>query len=107
MAASSNESQGLKIAVAVFVTLTVILAVTSYFLYSSYARSEGLLASEADKANKARQDADTALSNLDDIRKAVGTRTTPMRSWKWRDPTTMSYPPTRTPSISTRRPEDF
>ncbi|WP_337176503.1 hypothetical protein [Paludisphaera sp.] len=76
MAASSNESQGLKIAVAVFVTLTVILAVTSYFLYSSYARSEGLLASEADKANKARQDADTALSNLDDIRKAVGTRAT-------------------------------
>jgi hypothetical protein len=76
MAASSNESQGLKIAVAIFVTLTVILAVTSYFLYSSYARSEGLLASETDKASKARQEADTALGNLDEIRKAVGTRAT-------------------------------
>lgn len=74
MAASSNESQGLKIAVAVFVTLTVILAVTSYFLYSSYARSEGLLASETDKASKARRDADEALNQYDEIRKTVGTK---------------------------------
>ena len=34
--AAANESQGLKIAVAVFVTLTVVLAVTTYFAYSSY-----------------------------------------------------------------------
>jgi len=33
--ASANESQGLKIAVAAFLTLSVILAVTSYFLYST------------------------------------------------------------------------
>ena len=38
--AAANESQGLKIAVAAFVTLTVILAVTSYFLYSAYSRAE-------------------------------------------------------------------
>lgn len=76
MAASSNESQGLKIAVAVFVTLTVILAVTSYFLYSSYARSEGLLMSEADKASKARRDADEALTQYDEFRKTLGTRAT-------------------------------
>lgn len=76
MAASSNESQGLKIAVAVFVTLTVILAVTSYFLYSSYARSEGLLLSETDKASKAQRSADEALTQYDEIRKVVGTRAT-------------------------------
>lgn len=74
MAASSNESQGLKIAVAVFVTLTVILAVTSYFLYSSYSRSEGLLASEADKASKAQRTADEATNQYDEIRKTVGTK---------------------------------
>ena len=32
--AAANESQGLKIAVAAFIALTVILTVTSYFLYS-------------------------------------------------------------------------
>ena len=72
--AASNESQGLKIAVAVFVTLTVILAVTSYFLYSSYARSEGLLLSETDKAAKARREADEALNQYDEMRKTVGSR---------------------------------
>lgn len=74
MAASSNESQGLKIAVAVFVTLTVILAVTSYFLYSSYARSEGLLQSESDKAAKAKREADEALTQYDEFRKSIGTK---------------------------------
>ncbi|WP_165245724.1 hypothetical protein [Paludisphaera soli] len=74
--AASNESQGLKIAVAVFVTLTVILAVTSYFLYSSYARSEGLLASEADKASKSRREADEALTQYDEFRKTIGARAT-------------------------------
>jgi hypothetical protein len=74
--AASNESQGLKIAVAVFVTLTVILAVTSYFLYSSYARSEGLLASEADKAAKSRREADEALTQYGEFQKTIGTRAT-------------------------------
>ena len=37
--ASSSDSQGLKIAVAAFVSLTVILAVTSYFLYSNYSHT--------------------------------------------------------------------
>ena len=36
--AAANESQGLKIAVAVFIALSVILAVTSYFLYSAVPR---------------------------------------------------------------------
>ena len=46
MAAAANESQGLKIAVAAFVVLTVALAVTSYFMYSAYSRSEAQLESE-------------------------------------------------------------
>src|SRR6185437_11982258 len=41
--AAANESQGLKIAVAVFVTLTVILAVTTYFSYTSYSQAEAKL----------------------------------------------------------------
>jgi len=72
--AAANESQGLKIAVAIFVTLTVILAVTSYFLYSSYARAEGLLQAEAEKASKAQRQASEALNQYDEFRKLVGSR---------------------------------
>ena len=54
--AAANESQGLKIAVAAFVTLTTVtLAVTSYFLYSAYSRSEAQLESERDKLTKAQE----------------------------------------------------
>lgn len=42
--AAANESQGLKIAVAVFVMLTVIFAVTTYFGFSNYSQSEAKLA---------------------------------------------------------------
>ncbi len=38
--AAANESQGLKIAVAAFITLTVILTVSSYFLYTNGASAE-------------------------------------------------------------------
>ncbi len=38
--AGANESQGLKIAVAAFITLSVILAVACYFLYSAYNAAE-------------------------------------------------------------------
>ncbi len=48
--AAANDSQGLKIAVASFVSLSVILAVTSYFMYSNYS-AEAIKAAEA--ANKA------------------------------------------------------
>ncbi len=41
--AAANESQGLKIAVAAFIALTVILTVTSYFLYSAYASADAKL----------------------------------------------------------------
>ena len=72
--ASSNESQGLKIAVAAFVSLTVILAVSCYFLYSSYDKA-------LNAENKARDDMNAAkkvqadLQNIsDELRKSIGTR---------------------------------
>jgi hypothetical protein len=36
----ANESQGLKIAVAAFMSLSVILALACYFLYSAYTQAE-------------------------------------------------------------------
>jgi len=47
--AQPNEATGLRIAVAAFATLAVILAVTSYFLYSAYTRTEAQLHAERDK----------------------------------------------------------
>ena len=74
MAAANNESQGLKIAVAAFVTLTVILAVTSYFLYSSYSRTEGLLQSATEKASKSDRAASEALNQYQKFREFAGVR---------------------------------
>jgi hypothetical protein len=72
--AAANESQGLKIAVAAFVTLTVILAVTSYFLYSAYSRSEAQLESEREKLSKQQKVASDALNQYDEFRKLAGAR---------------------------------
>lgn len=72
--AAGNESQGLKIAVAAFVTLTVILAVTSYFLYTGYSRAEAVAESEKDKASKAQRASSDALNRFDDFRKLAGAR---------------------------------
>jgi hypothetical protein len=62
--AAANESQGLKIAVAVFVTLTVVLAVTTYFAYSSYDQA---LAQKTDAETKARESQASATSVLRDL----------------------------------------
>lgn len=51
--AAQNENQGLKIAVACFVMLSVILAVTTYFGFKSYSESEKRLATaESDLKNE-------------------------------------------------------
>jgi len=42
--AGANECQGLKIAVAAFLTISVILAVVSFFLYSAYTSAQARLA---------------------------------------------------------------
>jgi hypothetical protein len=72
--AAASESQGLKIAVAAFVTLTVILAVASYFLYTAYSRSEAQLESERDKAKKSQDAAADALKQYGEFRQFAGVR---------------------------------
>lgn len=65
--AAANESQGLKIAVAVFVTFTVLLAVATYFSYTSYSQAEAKLTATEGKlstANKASSDALTQIEGL-------------------------------------------
>jgi hypothetical protein len=72
--AAANETQGLKIAVAAFVALTVILAVTSYFLYSAYTQADAQRAAADDKARTAQKAASDALTQYDEMRKAIGAR---------------------------------
>ena len=72
--AAANESQGLKIAVAAFVTLTVILAVTSYFLYSAYSKSEAQLEAAQEKLRTAQKGQSDAVNQYDDFRKIAGVR---------------------------------
>ncbi|MBV8488077.1 MAG: hypothetical protein JO161_07340 [Planctomycetaceae bacterium] len=72
--AAANESPGLKIAVAAFVTLTVTLAVTSYFLYTAYSRSEAQFESERDKAKRAQDAAAEAKKHYGEFRQIAGVR---------------------------------
>ncbi|WP_406700067.1 hypothetical protein V5E97_14615 [Singulisphaera sp. Ch08] len=72
--AAANESQGLKIAVAAFVSLTVILAVTSYFLYSNYDQTFQKLTAAEEKMRTAQKTADEATRQSEDLQKAIGSR---------------------------------
>ena len=70
--AAANESQGLKIAVAAFVSLSVILAVTSYFMYSNYSQ-QLVKADDADsKAKEAQKVAADALRGTKNVLEKVG-----------------------------------
>ncbi len=62
--AAANESQGLKIAVAAFIALTVILTVTSYFLYSAYSTAEARLQSANEQCRDKSKTANLALTQL-------------------------------------------
>jgi hypothetical protein len=70
----ANQSQRLKIAVAAFISLSVILAVTSYFLYANAATALARLDAERDAQMKARRAADMALNQYDEMRMRVGTK---------------------------------
>jgi hypothetical protein len=72
--AAANESQGLKIAVAAFISLSVVLALTSYFLYANLATAQARLAVEQDGRSVARRAADVALNQYDDMRMRIGTK---------------------------------
>jgi hypothetical protein len=72
--AAANESQGLKIAVSAFITLTVILAVTSFFLYSSVAIAQAKLDSARHAQNLAKRAEALALMHYDEMRIRIGTK---------------------------------
>jgi hypothetical protein len=72
--AAVNESQGLKIAVAFFISLSVILAVTSYFLYSSVSSTRWRLDSERDAHHFAKRATAMAVTQYDELRTRIGTK---------------------------------
>ncbi len=72
MAASSNDNQGLKIAVACFVMLSVILAVTTYFGFSNYATSEKKLEQTNSDLSTTKNDYEKLRRLMIDIREKVG-----------------------------------
>jgi len=80
--AAANESQGLKIAVAAFITLSVILAVTSYFLYTNGASAEARLAIAEDTAKDKAKFADLSLKQFEDMRGRIGTKQTEFETAK-------------------------
>ena len=70
--AASNESQGLKIAVAIFVSLTVVLLVSSYFLYSSYSQASAKLKEANDKVSQADTKTRLLDGQLAELRQLAG-----------------------------------
>lgn len=70
--AAANDSQGLKIAVAAFVTLTVVLAVATYFAFSSYSEAQAKFEDEQKKASAAQSAAREALTNFDSLKQLAG-----------------------------------
>lgn len=70
--AAANENQGLKIAVAAFVTLTVVLAVTTYFGFSQSAENAAKLAEATTAKTTADRTADQAVRNLEDMQRQAG-----------------------------------
>ena len=72
--AASNESQGLKIAVAVFIALSVILSVTCYFLYTSYSQADAKLAAAVEKQNTQQKSISIQQTQLDELRGRIGVR---------------------------------
>jgi len=72
--AASNDSQGLKIAVAAFVSLTVILAVVSYFLYSNYDQASAKLAAAQTDLQTKTKAASDILTQYEELRKQIGSR---------------------------------
>src|SRR5579885_1144838 len=73
--AAPNESQGLKIAVAVFIALSVILAVTSYFLYSNGAQAEARLAKAEEDKSKLQKAQNLQQTQIEELRGRIGVRT--------------------------------
>jgi len=72
--AASNESQGLKIAVAVFVMLTVVLAVSTYFSYRAYTESDAKLVKAESDVSNAKKAQSELLTSYEGLRKEIGAK---------------------------------
>ena len=72
--ASANESNSLKISVALLITLSVILAVTSYFLYSTLSMVQAKLEFERNAHERSSRAAVLAVSQYDEMRARIGTK---------------------------------
>ncbi len=70
--ATASDSQGLKIAVAIFVSLTVILAVTAYFMYSEYDKASTTLAETEAELRNANSQRDQANADFIRLRDRAG-----------------------------------
>lgn len=74
MPPAANESQGLKIAVAAFVSLTVILAVTCYFLYTNYDQALAKASKAEADTGTAKKTADEAVRQYDELKRRIGSK---------------------------------
>lgn len=72
--AAANESQGLKIAVAIFVMLTVILAVSTYFSYTAYSQADAKLTKASADLGTSQKASSDALNQVEALRKEIGVK---------------------------------
>lgn len=72
--AQDNDSPGPKILVGALIPLTVILAVTAYFLYARAAQAEARFAAARDAQAMSRRTANLALTHYDELRSRIGTK---------------------------------
>ncbi len=72
--AAANESQGLKISVAVFIALTVFLMVSSYFLYTNGLSEAARNEAAQESLRKAKAAQDLAVQQYDTLRNKIGVK---------------------------------
>lgn len=70
--AAANENQGLKIAVAVLVSLTVLLAVSTFMMYNQYSQAEAKRVEADKKAGDERSAASKALGDYQNLKEWSG-----------------------------------
>jgi hypothetical protein len=67
----SEDSQGLKIAVAAFLSLSVIMAVTSYFLYADSLQAKARLAEANRRIQSLEQANRSVLARIEESKKSA------------------------------------
>ena len=79
-APNTNENQGLKIAVACFVMLAVILAVTTYFGFKSYGEADKKFRTAEGDAKTERDERGKIQRNFNDLKDKAGLAALPKPS---------------------------